>query len=103
AWPPSDLAGLNTSVAVAGAGCLLIAGLMLALTVRAQHQNTLGRFRFWLAAALIFLAAFLALNITEWRAFLMMAQPVHAVFGGIFIGVTGLFHLHVAVAFVYIV
>ncbi len=101
-WPPPDLPNLHQGMIAISTACIGTAAALLALTVFAQNRNALRTMRASLVLAIFCLAGFLGTNAIEWRSLIASGLPIRTVFGGIYFVLTGLFHLHIIAATVYI-
>ncbi len=94
-WPPPGSPALDPSLMFWTCPLILLASMSVGLGVRSHHRNTLKNLRLSLAATLIFLALFVAINATEWTNLLQNGLDIMTVFGGIYLIITGIFLLHI--------
>ena len=96
-WPPPALPQLTPVLVGLSGGCLIASAVFMSITVRAQYQNNLSGMRLSLAAAVVMIATFLAINAIEWSHLLSNEATLRSVFGGIYFMITGIFHAHIVV------
>ncbi len=102
AWPPADLMHLQKGLVGFSTISLFLSTILLSVTVFAQNRNALRWMRASLIMSLVFLTAFLCLNGFEWNNLFATGLPIRTIFGGLYFVVTGLFHVHIALAMMYV-
>jgi cytochrome c oxidase subunit 3 len=101
-WPPPELLQFTPGFALASGLALFAAAIALLLAIRAQSANRLSNMRLGLLASLLALMVFLGLNGSDWLTVISAERTSHTLFGGIYFMITGIFHLHVVGAMIYI-
>jgi heme/copper-type cytochrome/quinol oxidase subunit 3 len=101
-WPTHDFPLPQKNLAAMGTLALGLASIFLGVTLYAQHRNALRTMWTALMASLFFLTTFLALNGVEWKLLFSDGLPLRSVLGGMYLIMTGAFHLQIVGCLLYV-
>lgn len=101
--PPQDGLQLDPALALSATVCLAAASGLLGFALYAQNRNALIGMRLSLLSAMLFLAGFTMMNVTQWSMLLPVMAHTHSAFNVLYLALTGLFQLHIAASLTYVI